>query len=1323
MRLIHVLLSLVFLLSMNLSQVSAATNTISIFDTSGTTQVNRPISIARPFRKGNIPNFAQAKINGTAVLTQCDVKNRWADGSLKYAIVSFIIPSLDSNGSVAVEFVDQTSGNNTGFLNQSQMLNAGYNFDATIEMVGTGNRSVSARSMLTNGKFRYWLQGPIVTAVIIEDRTLARTYDQDFGDGSKALHPIFESWFYPQGNQVKVGYTIENIWASNDASKSMRDLSYSITLKAGNTNPTTKWTHSSFNHIGQSRWHKTFRLGSDLNSVRVDHNLDYLITTGAIPHYDSPLIVASTPESMRYSTFQQYNGTLDGSDGGNPANMGNYEKALNAPGANDWIGLQKTWEILWLYSMSERGFEMVLGNADLMGRVPIYLREADSQAGSGNFFDQTWSRNSNLTRQGVNLGTGSIDTFGRIVSINARPTSTFSGLSDPGNSTDKIQRGSITRDGWTQTDSSHYTDACYTAYLFTGRYYYLECLQMDANFRLGWKQAGWNSTHARPGNEGLLNNTNIRTDAWGTKVLVYAAFISPDGEPEQAYFIDKLRNNMTAWEGVQDLSPTYLGKDEIWNWGRNVRTTNLYWAFPGKQPSPLGQWSTGTSAFIQPPLNNNGSLTHATSPWEENFMLSVLGMAKQMEVADTTKLITFMAKKRFHINLDGTPTNLHNFIEAYRDPTIETSTGQWIADFSTFVSHYLPSTEPYTQRRSDLSTDHSYAFIALSADSFLTPYNVDGLSGQDSWNANKANTPHQNRFETQSPKWALTPMPSSVTPTTATLTITILGNGSGTVTSTPSGINCTDGNGTCTFNFTQGASVTLTNSPVEGSTFGGWTGITDCRDGIVTLSVSVSCTATFTLSTTTTSPSLTNPSPGSILSGSSVTFAWAANGTAVEEWWLYVGSSQGAQNILTSGSIPATTFSRNITGLPTSGNPVHVRLWYRIGSTWLSQDFTYTAATGGGSPPTMTTPTPGSMLSGSSETFTWAANGTAVDEWWLYVGSSQGAQDVLTSGSISPATFSRNITGLPTNGTSVWVRLWYRIGSTWLSRDFTYTASNGSGNPTHLLTLTKQGSGSGTVVSNPAGINCGNTCTASYAASTPVTLTATASSGSNIVSWSDGGCNGNSSTCTITLTQNETIIVTFNQATIGLPAITSPTADSILTGTTQTLTWADNGTAVEEWWLYVGSSQGAEDVLTSGSISPTTFSRNITGLPTNGTSVWVRLWYRIGSTWLSQDFTYTAANGGVSAPIITSPSPGSTLSSSSETFTWAANGTAVEEWWLYVGSSQGAKDGFTSGSIPATTFSRNVTGLPTNSTPVWVRLWWRTSAAGWQSADFQYSTE
>ena len=66
----------------------------------------------------------------------------------------------------------------------------------------------------------------------------------------------------------------------------------------------------------------------------------------------------------------------------------------------------------------------------------------------------------------------------------------------------------------------------------------------------------------------------------------------------------------------------------------------------------------------------------------------------------------------------------------------------------------------------------------------------------------------------------------------------------------------------------------------------------------------------------------------------------------------------------------------------------------------------------------------------------------------------------------------------------------------------------------YLLTVSKNGSG--TVTSSPAGINCGTTCTASYASGTSVTLTATAASGYSFGGWS-GACRGKKLSCRVSM--------------------------------------------------------------------------------------------------------------------------------------------------------------------------------------------------------------
>jgi len=58
------------------------------------------------------------------------------------------------------------------------------------------------------------------------------------------------------------------------------------------------------------------------------------------------------------------------------------------------------------------------------------------------------------------------------------------------------------------------------------------------------------------------------------------------------------------------------------------------------------------------------------------------------------------------------------------------------------------------------------------------------------------------------------------------------------------------------------------------------------------------------------------------------------------------------------------------------------------------------------------------------------------------------------------------------------------------------------------FTIAKAGTGSGTVVSSPPGINCGDNCVTSYPAGKVITLTATAAWGSFFSGWSGGGCSG-----------------------------------------------------------------------------------------------------------------------------------------------------------------------------------------------------------------------
>jgi hypothetical protein len=87
--------------------------------------------------------------------------------------------------------------------------------------------------------------------------------------------------------------------------------------------------------------------------------------------------------------------------------------------------------------------------------------------------------------------------------------------------------------------------------------------------------------------------------------------------------------------------------------------------------------------------------------------------------------------------------------------------------------------------------------------------------------------------------------------------------------------------------------------------------------------------------------------------------------------------------------------------------------------------------------------------------------------------------------------------------------------------------------PTNYM-LTVSTSGSGTVTSTDGYINCGSSCTHSYASSTSVTLNASPASGWSFTSWG-GACSGAGS-CVVSMQATQTVNATFTQNTTSFPA-------------------------------------------------------------------------------------------------------------------------------------------------------------------------------------------
>lgn len=165
------------------------------------------------------------------------------------------------------------------------------------------------------------------------------------------------------------------------------------------------------------------------------------------------------------------------------------------------------------------------------------------------------------------------------------------------------------------------------------------------------------------------------------------------------------------------------------------------------------------------------------------------------------------------------------------------------------------------------------------------------------------------------------------------------------------------------------------------------------------------------------------------------------------------------------------------------------------------------------------------------------------------------------------------------------------------------------GTAKYMVTVTA--SGMGTVVSSPAGIDCGADCSEAFEEDAMVTLSATAAPGSILVGWTGGGCSG-PGPCTVVVTEELTVApmfaaastVTVTVAGTGSGTVTSSPggincpgdcSEVYATGQMITLTAAASVTAGFSGWSGGCTGTGACIVSTNATANITaSFARALT---------------------------------------------------------------------------------------------------------------------------------
>ena len=463
---------------------------VTISEKSGTTTNDYPLSFGHVFRRGDIPPGRSVEVvsGGISLPSQFDVKSTYPNGSVRHAVISVRIPQMMANTDMTLSLV-RASGSNGQGMDKTEILAT--DIGAQIELTGLsgsgygGDLTADLRQAISElGYFNYWLRGDVCSEIIVRQ------------DLNNSLNALWEVRFYPGTPYIRISHTIENINVNFRG-----NINYTLSISQGNTDPVDVYEKTVFQHNHSSRWRKVFWLGEEPPEVEIHFDLPYMISTGMILPYDTSLTINESAISSYYDTWLASNRDI----------MGNGTIHRNMPegaGRPD-IGMLPKWTAMYLLTMDNRMREIMLGNGEMSGSIPIHFREDDP----GRSF------------------------YGHTVSIDDRLA--FYWL----NNYDLPFIGTTSGTGWSP-DRSHQPSLVYIPYLITGEKWFLDELYYWAGWNLFYSSN--RSATFRPGlnnSFGLLTG-QLRGFAWSLRTVSDAAAAAPDSDLEKDYFRQKVINNL-----------------------------------------------------------------------------------------------------------------------------------------------------------------------------------------------------------------------------------------------------------------------------------------------------------------------------------------------------------------------------------------------------------------------------------------------------------------------------------------------------------------------------------------------------------------------------------------------------------------------------------------------------------------------------------------------------------------------------------------------------------------------------------------------------------
>ena len=469
-----------------------------------------------------------AGVGSGVIGVQVDVKNRWPDGSAKFALVSG--RANVSAGQALV--VDLKAGSAAAgvALSEAQLLDTG--IDAVISLgtegsvslrrlIGVANTRDSVTGRWGGGRTRTWAAGPqmsswIYSAPLGEDAHVMAWFEvRYFGDAHVHVLAWLENGF------LKVpGCTGHTGLLKLDINGSTR---FAAEVHLANHCRVTAQSGAGVGH-----WMQT---APDLSMA---HDTVYLQQTGLVPNY-----YAQTPANAAYlgSLVQAYSPAAFGQIAERNATStfsGNYSPVMGMGGYHGSIGVLPEWDAFYLTTgAAPRALNAVLANALGSGRFGIHDRDETTL--------QPLRFSSHATL-GLGDGARSVTGYGSNSRNNTTPLVTGTVLAD----------GSLLSPAtWTST---HHPSIGYLAYLVSGQVFFMEACQFTATLNY-LKQ----NNVMRQDVEGVMRTdvgaNTTRGAAWALRTLAQAACITPDDDPLQTELLASFEANIRYYHQTYVAQP------------------------------------------------------------------------------------------------------------------------------------------------------------------------------------------------------------------------------------------------------------------------------------------------------------------------------------------------------------------------------------------------------------------------------------------------------------------------------------------------------------------------------------------------------------------------------------------------------------------------------------------------------------------------------------------------------------------------------------------------------------------------------------------------